>query len=282
MPSRNADAGRSLSQYLDEIDRYEILTAEEELALCRKAVWGEVVARNQLVASHLRFVVQVAKKYRGRGLSFQDLIEEGNLGLIQATRRFDPDRGFRFLSYAVWWIRQSIVQSLMENGRLVRLPAYRLKRIRKARKVFAELRTSLGRDPLDDEVAAAMEISVADLRHDETVSQLHLSLDSEMAVGEEGRTFKDLIPDEETLRPDALCRDTLRAERLAHALRGLPERQQRVLMLYFGLGGQRRHTLEEIGRSYGFTRENARQIKQKGLRAMRTVLETDQRLAAVG
>ncbi len=256
-----------LDHYLDSIGALPLLGVEEERALCRRARDGDTEARNHLVSSHLRFVVQVAKRYQFQGLSLHDLIQEGNLGLIRATERFDPERGFRFLSYASWWVRQSIVQSLMDNGRTVRLPAYKVKRIRKARKAEARLSSKLGRPPEEEEIATELGLPAKAILEDRRQSQGPLSLDADIFV-EPGTSFLDVLADHPDSRPDRIFRTRHRSDRLHEALATLPERHRRVLELYFGLNGEEPHTLEAVGKMHGFTRENARQIKSRALRAL--------------
>ncbi|MAE70293.1 MAG: RNA polymerase subunit sigma [Gemmatimonadetes bacterium] len=260
-----------LDHYLDSIGALPLLGADEERELCRSARKGDNEARNRLVSSHLRFVVQVAKRYQYQGLSLHDLIQEGNLGLIRATERFDPERGFRFLSYASWWVRQSIVQALMDHGRTVRLPAYKVKRIRKARKAEARLSSKLGRPAEEDEVATELGLPTKALSEDRRQSQGPLSLDADIFV-EPGTSFLDVLADDPDSRPDRIYRKRHRSNRLHEALATLPERHRRVLELYFGLNGEDPHTLDAVGKMHGFTRENARQIKSRALRSLAAAL----------
>lgn len=261
----------TLNQYLDAIGAYPLLTAEAERELCIRAREGDVEARNHLVSSHLRFVVRVAKRFRHQGLSFHDLVQEGNLGLIRATERFDPERGFRFLSYASWWVRQGIVQALMDHGRTVRLPAYKLKRIRKAKRIESQLSTTLGRPASAEEVAAELGLSPDALLEDRGHARGPLQLDAEIFRGEDA-TLADVLADEPEGRPDSLFGSRHRVDRLGEALGGLSERHRRVLELHFGLNGEQPHTLEAIGRLYGFSRENARQLKARAMRKLRSEL----------
>jgi RNA polymerase primary sigma factor len=258
---------QSLTSYLDAIGSHELLGAEEEMELCRQAQRGDLAARNRLVSAHLRFVVRVAKRYQHQGLPLQDLVQEGNLGLIRAIDRFDPERGFRFLSYASWWIRQAIVQALMDTGRTVRLPAYKIKRIRKIKKVEAKLTSELGRSPQAEEIAAAAGFPVAAVRADKNHSRAPLHLDAEIFSGEDA-SFADLLADSAERRPDSLFGARHRVERLMRALQVLPERHRRILELHFGLHGEAPRTLESIGRLYGFSRENARQLKGRALKRL--------------
>ncbi len=261
-----------LEHYLDSIGAFDLLNSDDERELCRLARAGDTEARNRLVSSHLRFVVQTAKRYQHQGLSLQDLIQEGNVGLIRATERFDPDRGFRFLSYASWWIRQAIVQALMDHGRTVRLPAYKVKRIRKARKTEAALSSKLGRPAKPHEVAQELGLEARTVVEDRRQAQGSLSLDSDL-FQDEGTSYLDLLADDPERRPDRIHRSGRRHELLQRAMAELPERHRRVLELYFGLAGEESHTLEEVGRMHGFTRENARQIKARALKTLAGALE---------
>ncbi len=258
---------QSLTSYLDAIGGHDLLGSAEEMELCRKAQAGDLEARNQLVSAHLRFVVRVAKRYQHQGLPLQDLIQEGNLGLIRAIERFDPERGFRFLSYASWWIRQAIVQALMDTGRTVRLPAYKIKRIRKIKKVEAKLTAELGRPPRIEEIARESGVTEVAVRADKSHARGPLHLDAEVFSGEDA-SFADLLADSPEHRPDSVFGARHRVERLMRALRVLPERHRRILELHFGLGGETPQTLESIGRMYGFSRENARQLKGRALKRL--------------
>jgi len=262
---------QSLDKYLQEIGKIELLSPEEEIELARKIRQGGPegeAALEKLVKANLRFVVSVAKQYQNQGLSLGDLINEGNLGLIKAAKRFDETRGFKFISYAVWWIRQSILQALAEQSRIVRLPLNRVGALNKISKKFSELEQRYEREPTPAEMAEELEMSITEIAGTVRMSGRHLSIDAPFAHGEESRLL-DLLPNESQPPPDAeLIHESLCYE-IHQALQALPEREAAVIRYYFGVDGCPQLTLEEIGERLGLTRERVRQIKEKAIRRLR-------------
>ncbi|MBM3262091.1 MAG: sigma-70 family RNA polymerase sigma factor [candidate division Zixibacteria bacterium] len=259
---------RSLDQYLLEIGDVPLLTAEEEIELARSIRKGDEKALEKLTQANLRFVVSVAKQYQHQGLFLADLINEGNLGLIKAAKRFDETKGFKFISYAVWWIRQAILQALAEQSRIVRLPLNRVGKLHKIGRISSDLEQEFGREPSTDEIAEEMSLSSGEVTDTLRMSSRHLSLDAPFSPGEDNRLL-DLIEDELQVSPDeALMEDALKSD-ILHALNSLTERESEVISLYFGLNEDRSYTLEEIGARFGLTRERVRQIKEKAIRRLR-------------
>ncbi len=261
---------QSLDKYLQEIGRVELLTPEEEIELARQIKKGGAAgtrALERLVKANLRFVVSVAKQYQNQGLSLGDLINEGNLGLIKAAKRFDESRGFKFISYAVWWIRQSILQALAEQSRIVRLPLNRVGALNKIGKKFSELEQKFEREPTASEIAEQLDMTVPEIAETIKISGRHLSVDAPFVQGEENRLL-DILPNEMQPPPDSeLIRESLRIE-VQQVLSTLTQRESDVIRLYFGLDGQSL-TLEEIGEKFNLTRERVRQIKEKAIRRLR-------------
>jgi RNA polymerase primary sigma factor len=264
-------SGRSsLDLYLNEIRRYPLLTREDELELARKARGGDMKAQEKLVRSNLRFVVSIAKKYVGNGVPLEDLINDGNLGLVKAAERFDPERGFKFISYAVWWIRQSILVSVSENSRMIRMPMNRVGLAQKATKMSRQLSQNLGREADAEELAKELGVTREEIEEVTTFSQAHLSLDQ--PVHDEGNetTFVDQIVDDRTASPDTGAYvDSLKRD-MTRALEGLTDRERTILVRYYGLNGVKARTLEEIGKEMGYTRERIRQIKEQAIDKLRT------------
>jgi RNA polymerase primary sigma factor len=259
---------QSLDKYLQEIGKVELLTAEEEIDLARRIKKGDQKALEKLTKANLRFVVSVAKQYQNQGLSLGDLINEGNLGLIKAAKRFDETRGFKFISYAVWWIRQSILQALAEQSRIVRLPLNRVGALNKIGKAFSTLEQEFEREPSASELAEELDMSLFEVADTLKISGRHLSMDAPFAQGEDNRLL-DVIQDERTPLPDnELMRESLSKE-VERALNTLTEREAEVIRLYFGLGREHSLTLEEIGEKFQLTRERVRQIKEKAIRRLR-------------
>ena len=259
---------RSLDQYLLEIGDVPLLTAEEEIELARSIRKGDEKALEKLTQANLRFVVSVAKQYQHQGLFLADLINEGNLGLIKAAKRFEETKGFKFISYAVWWIRQAILQALAEQSRIVRLPLNRVGKLHKIGRISSDLEQEFGREPSTDEIAEEMSLSSGEVTDTLRMSSRHLSLDAPFSPGEDNRLL-DLIEDELQVSPDeALMEDALKSD-ILHALNSLTERESEVISLYFGLNEDRSYTLEEIGARFGLTRERVRQIKEKAIRRLR-------------
>jgi RNA polymerase primary sigma factor len=258
----------SLDQYLKEISAYRLLTREEEVDLAQRIRKGEEEALDRLVRSNLRFVVSVAKKYQNQGVALSDLINEGNLGLIRAAHKFDETKGIKFISYAVWWIRQAILQALAEQSRIVRVPLNRAGALHRIGKRSAMLLQELGREPTVEELADELDISEDEVRRTLSLSQTHLSLDAPLTPGEDNRLL-DYLPDQFAAGPDDETYDRALLDTVEEALGTLKEREAKILRLYFGLEDQEPMTLEEIGSLLGITRERVRQIKEKALLRLR-------------
>ncbi len=262
-----------LSKYLDEIRAYDLLTREQEVALAERLHAGDPAAIDALVCSNLRFVVSVAKKYQNQGVSLSDLINEGNLGLIRAAHKFDETKGIKFISYAVWWIRQAILQALAEQSRIVRVPLNRAGTLYRIGKRANILLQELGRDATHAEIAQGMDISEEDVATTMAISQTHLSLDAPLTPGEDNNLL-DYLPDTVNLTPDEQTFEKALTESITEALSHLKEREAKILRLYFGLDESEPMTLEEIGALMGITRERVRQIKEKALSRLRRAQST--------
>ena len=260
----------SLDQYLREISRYPLITREEEVELAQRIRRADAEALDKLVRSNLRFVVSVAKKYQNQGVSLSDLINEGNLGLIRAAHKFDETKGIKFISYAVWWIRQAILQALAEQSRIVRVPLNRAGTLHRIGRRSSALLQELGREPTVEEIAEAMDISQEEVAKTLSISQAHLSLDAPLTPGEDNKLL-DYLPDNNRLGPDEEIFEHALTESIEDVLRTLKEREGKILKLYFGLEGSDPMTLEEIGSLLGITRERVRQIKEKALARLRHV-----------
>lgn len=259
---------QSLDKYLQEIGKVDLLTPDEEVELAQRIREGDQLALEKLTKANLRFVVSVAKQYQNQGLSLGDLINEGNLGLIKAAQRFDETRGFKFISYAVWWIRQSILQALAEQSRIVRLPLNRVGSLNKISKTFSELEQKYEREPSPDELAEVLEVTTAEVVDTMKISGRHVSMDAPFVQGEEN-SLLDVLENELDVTPDSeLMNDSLRRE-VQRALSTLTQREADVISLYFGLNGEHSMTLEEIGEKFNLTRERVRQIKEKAIRRLR-------------
>lgn len=260
----------SLDLYLNEIRKYPLLSRDEELELARRVQNGDARAKDKLVRSNLRFVVSIAKKYVGNGVPLEDLINDGNVGLVKAAERFDPERGFKFISYAVWWIRQSILVSVSENSRMIRMPMNRVGLAQRASKASRTLEQDLGREADAEELAKELGVTKREIEEVQTFSQGHLSLDQ--PVHDEGSesTFVDQIVDERTASPDTGAYvDSLKRD-MARALESLTDRERTILTRYYGLAGVKARTLEEIGKEMGYTRERIRQIKEQAIDKLRS------------
>ncbi|MBN2214084.1 MAG: sigma-70 family RNA polymerase sigma factor [Bacteroidales bacterium] len=258
----------SLDKYLHEIGKVDLISAEEEVDLARQIKLGDDTALERLIKSNLRFVVSVSKQYQNQGLCLSDLINEGNLGLIKAAQRFDETRGFKFISYAVWWIRQSILQALAEQARIVRLPLNKIGSINKINKTFAELEQKFEREPSIQEMAEAMEMAPDDLKESLKSAGRHVSMDAPLQQDEEG-TLYDILLGNQSPSPDkGLLTESLRKE-IERALSTLTYREANIIRLYFGLNGKHQHTLEEIGEEFNLTRERVRQIKEKAIKRLK-------------
>lgn len=260
----------SLDKYLQDISKLEMITAEMEVQLAQRIKQGDQAALEKLTAANLRFVVSVSKQYQNQGLTLSDLINEGNLGLIKAAQRFDETRGFKFISYAVWWIRQSILQALAEQSRIVRLPLNKIGSINRINKTFAKLEQMYERAPTEDEIAEVLEVSSEEVRNALRQSGRHASMDAPLKEGEdESSSMLDVYVSEDQPMPDnELQKDSLRRE-IERSLSTLTSREADVIRLFFGLNGHHPHTLEEIGAKFDLTRERVRQIKEKAVRRLK-------------
>ena len=260
----------SLDKYLQEIGRVDLITAEEEVELARRIKKGDQVALEKLTKANLRFVVSVSKQYQNQGLSLPDLINEGNLGLIKAAQRFDETRGFKFISYAVWWIRQSILQALAEQSRIVRLPFNKICSINKINKAFARLEQEFERPPTAAELAETLDMTLDEVKQSMKNAGRHVSMDAPLKDGDESSSnMYDVMRTGDTPSPDTdLMTESLRKE-IERSLRTLTPREGDVIRLYFGLNGEHPMTLEEIGERFDLTRERVRQIKEKAIRRLK-------------
>ena len=258
----------SLDKYLQEIGKVDLITAEEEVELAQKIRAGDERALDKLTKANLRFVVSVAKQYQNQGLTLPDLINEGNLGLIKAAKRFDETRGFKFISYAVWWIRQSILQALAEQSRIVRLPLNKIGSINKINKMYAFLEQADERVPSAEEIAKELDMTISDVKESMKNSGRHVSMDAPLVEGEDSNLY-DVLRSGESPNPDKnLLHESLRTE-IERALDTLTPREADVVRLYFGLGEKHAMTLEEIGETFDLTRERVRQIKEKAIRRLK-------------
>ena len=258
----------SLDKYLQEIGKVDLITAEQEVELAQRIKNGDQIALEILTKANLRFVVSVAKQYQNQGLTLPDLINEGNLGLIKAAKRFDETRGFKFISYAVWWIRQSILQALAEQSRIVRLPLNKIGSINKINKTFAFLEQAHEREPSAEEIAKELDMTVNDVKESLKNSGRHVSMDAPLVEGEDSNLY-DVLNSGESPNPDrSLLHESLKTE-IERALETLTPREADVVRLYFGLGEQHAMTLEEIGETFDLTRERVRQIKEKAIRRLK-------------
>ncbi|MBK6641898.1 MAG: sigma-70 family RNA polymerase sigma factor [Bacteroidia bacterium] len=259
---------QSLEKYLQEIGREDLINAEEEVKLARRIREGDQVALDRLTKANLRFVVSVAKQYQNQGLSLPDLINEGNLGLIKAAKRFDETRGFKFISYAVWWIRQSILQALAEQSRIVRLPLNQVGSLNKISKAFSKLEQEFEREPSSDELANILEISSDKIADTMRVSGKHVSMDAPFVNGEDN-SLLDVLENSDSPRADNLLMSESLQKEIDRSLNTLTEREREVIKLFFGIGLNHGLTLEEIGAKFDLTRERVRQIKEKAIRRLR-------------
>jgi RNA polymerase primary sigma factor len=258
----------SLDKYLQEIGREELITAEEEVILARKIREGDQRALERLTRANLRFVVSVAKQYQNQGLSLPDLINEGNLGLIKAARRFDETRGFKFISYAVWWIRQSILQALAEQARIVRLPLNQVGSLNKINKAFSKLEQEYERTPSAEELSEVLDLPEDKIADTLRVSGRHVSMDAPLLAGEEN-TLLDVLINSDSPRADTdLIKESLQRE-IERSLSTLTERERDVIRLFYGIGMSHEYTLEEIGDKFDLTRERVRQIKEKAIKRLK-------------
>ena len=260
----------SLDKYLQEIGRVDLISAEEEVELARKIKDGDQAALEKMVKANLRFVVSVSKQYQNQGLTLPDLINEGNLGLIKAAQRFDETRGFKFISYAVWWIRQSILQALAEQSRIVRLPLNKIGSINKINKAFAQLEQKFERPPNADELADMLDLTTQEVKQSLRNAGRHVSMDAPLKDGDESSSnMYEVLQSGDSPSPEnGLITESLRRE-IERSLSTLTTREADVVRLYFGLNGQHPMTLEEIGERFDLTRERVRQIKEKAIRRLK-------------
>ena len=259
---------KSLEKYLQDVSKIDMITADEEVELAQRIKDGDQRALNKLVRSNLRFVISVAKQYQNQGLKLSDLINEGNYGLVKAAKRFDETRGFKFISYAVWWIRQSILQAISEQSRIIRLPLNKLGTINKIRKASARIEQLHQREPSVEELASELDLSEKEVASSLKNSGRHTSLDAPLRDGETS-TFHEVVKSESSPKPDAdLMHGSLKTE-INRALNTLSEKEEHVLKLYFGLDGNEPASLYEIGELFDLTRERVRQIREKALRNLR-------------
>ena len=258
----------SLDKYLQEIGKVDLISADEEVELAQRIKAGDKIALERLTKANLRFVVSVAKQYQNQGLTLPDLINEGNMGLIKAAQRFDETRGFKFISYAVWWIRQSILQALAEQSRIVRLPLNKIGSINKINKTYAYLEQTHERVPSAEEIAKELDMSVNDVKESMKNSGRHISMDAPLVEGEDSNLY-DVLRSGESPNPDKeLMHESLKTE-IERALETLTPREADVIRLYFGLGENYPMTIEEIGETFELTRERVRQIKEKAIRRLK-------------
>lgn len=259
---------KSLDKYLQDISKIPLITADEEVELAQRIKKGDQEALDKLTVSNLRFVVSVAKQYQNQGLTLPDLINEGNAGLVKAAKRFDETRGFKFISYAVWWIRQVILQALAEQSRIVRLPLNKIGSINKINKAYSFLEQSNQRAPSPEEIASELDMTINDVKQSMRNSGRHLSMDAPLKEGETSSLY-DVVKSGDSPKPDkALMKESLNIE-VNRALNTLSEKEADVIKYYYGISSQPAMSLEEIGVSFGLTRERVRQIKEKGIRRLR-------------
>jgi RNA polymerase primary sigma factor len=259
----------SVRLYLREIGKIPLLTSEEELALAHRVVAGEQLAKDQMAEANMRLVVSIAKRYVGRGLDLLDLIQEGNTGLLRAVEKFDPDKGFKFSTYATWWIRQAITRAIADQARTIRIPVHMVETINKLLRTQRRLTQELNREPTNEEIAAAMEIEVDKVEHIMKIKQDISSLDASIRDDEEDSVLADFIEDEDTISPEESATNQLLKEQVKEMLNGLTEREQKIIKLRFGLEDGKSHTLEEVGQEFAVTRERIRQIEAKALAKLR-------------
>jgi len=262
-------ADDSVRLYLREIGKIPLLNAEEELALAQRVVAGDKDAKDKMAEANMRLVVSIAKRYVGRGLDLLDLIQEGNTGLLRAVEKFDPDKGFKFSTYATWWIRQAITRAIADQARTIRIPVHMVETINKLLRTQRRLTQELNREPTNDEIAKAMEIDVDKVEHIMKIKQDISSLDASIRDDEEDSVLADFIEDEDTVSPEESATGQLLKEQVKDMLGALTEREQKILKLRFGLEDGKSHTLEEVGQEFSVTRERIRQIEAKALAKLR-------------
>lgn len=259
----------SVRLYLREIGKIPLLSSEEELALANRVVAGDKIAKDKMAEANMRLVVSIAKRYVGRGLDLLDLIQEGNTGLLRAVEKFDPDKGFKFSTYATWWIRQAITRAIADQARTIRIPVHMVETINKLLRTQRRLTQELNREPTNDEIAEAMEIDVDKVEHIMKIKQDISSLDASVHEDEEDSVLGDFIEDEDTISPEDSATNQLLKEHVKDMLNGLTEREQKIIKLRFGLEDGKNYTLEEVGQEFSVTRERIRQIEAKALAKLR-------------
>ena len=262
-------ADDSVRLYLREIGKIPLLNAEEELTLAKRVVAGDEKAKHEMAEANMRLVVSIAKRYVGRGLDLLDLIQEGNTGLLRAVEKFDPDKGFKFSTYATWWIRQAITRAIADQARTIRIPVHMVETINKLLRTQRRLTQELNREPTNEEIAKAMEIEVDKVEHIMKIKQDISSLDASIRDDEEDSVLADFIEDEDTISPEESATNQLLKEQVKDMLGALTEREQKILKLRFGLEDGKSHTLEEVGQEFSVTRERIRQIEAKALAKLR-------------
>ena len=262
-------ADDSVRLYLREIGKIPLLSAEEELALAKRVVAGDKTAKDKMAEANMRLVVSIAKRYVGRGLDLLDLIQEGNTGLLRAVEKFDPEKGFKFSTYATWWIRQAITRAIADQARTIRIPVHMVETINKLLRTQRRLTQELNREPTNEEIAAAMELDVDKVEHIMKIKQDISSLDASIRDDEEESVLADFIEDEDTITPEQSATNQLLKEQVKGMLGALTEREQKILKLRFGLEDGKQHTLEEVGQEFSVTRERIRQIEAKALAKLR-------------
>ncbi len=272
----DAFADDSVRLYLREIGKIPLLTQEEEHALAKKAAKGNKKAKDKMVEANMRLVVSIAKRYSGRGLDFLDLIQEGNTGLLRAVEKFDPDKGFKFSTYATWWIRQAITRAIADQARTIRIPVHMVETINKVLRVTRKLTQELNREPTTEEIAKEMDMDPEKVEYVLKIKQDIASLDQ--SVGRDGddedSVLGDFVEDEERISPEDSAANQILKEQLAEIISTLSEREQKIIKLRFGIGGGRSHTLEEVGAEFSVTRERIRQIEAKALSKLRKHKDT--------
>lgn len=262
-------ADDSVRLYLREIGKIPLLKKDEELALAKRVVAGDKKAKDQMAEANMRLVVSIAKRYVGRGLDLLDLIQEGNTGLLRAVEKFDPDKGFKFSTYATWWIRQAITRAIADQARVIRIPVHMFETINKLLRTQRRLTQELNREPTNEEIAKAMDMEVAKVEHIMKIKQDIHSLDASVRDDDEDSVLGDFIEDEDTVTPEESATGSLLKEHVKTMLEGLTEREQKILKLRFGLEDGKSHTLEEVGQEFSVTRERIRQIEAKALAKLR-------------
>ncbi|MCD6335314.1 MAG: RNA polymerase sigma factor RpoD/SigA [Candidatus Latescibacteria bacterium] len=263
--------GGALAKYLEEIGEHHPIPSEQEIELAQRIREGDREARDKLVQANLRFVVSVAKEYQNQGMPLGDLINEGNVGLIKAAERFDGAKGFKFISYAVWWIRQAILQALAEQSRIVRMPLNRVGALYKISKASAQLEQKMEKTPNAEDIAKRLDMSPKEVTKTLTSGRRHRSLDAPLGKNDDDGSLFDLIHDESHTSPEEDVIDDSLREQIATVLESLGEREAQIIRLYYGIGIEEALTLDEIGERYGLTRERIRQIKEKALRRLRHI-----------